>query len=113
MRMGSDLPAWKKVFLRNGLIWTAYLSAWGFVAGMFHRPGWPLGFSDTVNTMLTYAVLIPTWIVMAGGGICLYRRILAWQLDQAKRSGKTLGIQGPRWFLSYFLEIDENGQPRP
>ena len=112
MRMGSEGPAWKKVFLRNGLIWTAYLSAWGYVGGMFEGPGWPLGFSDSVNKVLTFAVLVPVWVVMIGGTMSLYRKVFAWQLDQAKRGGKAYRLYGWRWFLSYFLEIDENGRLR-
>jgi hypothetical protein len=110
--MGNEVSAWRKVFLRNGLIWTPYLIVLGIPAGLFDAPGWKFGLSDTMNKVLTFSVLVPVWFAMAGGGMCIFRWNLQWVVKEMDRGGK-LPVMRWRWFWSYFLEVDERYRLRP
>jgi hypothetical protein len=107
------MSAWRKVFLRNGLIWTPYILVWPLLAGEFSGPGWPLGFSDSVDQWLTLLVFLPVWAVMCGGGMCLFRRMVPWVKAEAAEKRRALPTMRWRWFWSYFLEIDEEYRLRP
>lgn len=107
------MSAWRKVFLRCGLIWTPSILALPVLWGEFSAPGWPLGFSDTTNYVLTFAILVPIWVVMVGGGACVFRLMFGSMAEKADEMGKEIWISEPRWFVSYFLEIDEENRLRP
>jgi hypothetical protein len=107
------MSAWRKVFLRNGLIWTAYLSIWLIADGLLKQPGWPFGFSQMTDQVLTLSVLFPAWIVMCGGAICLFRLVAHKMIVEANRRRLPIRFSAPRWFISYFLEIDQENQLRP
>ena len=110
----SKVSAWQKVFLRNGFFWPAYLIAWGFAFGTFPGPGWPLGFSDTINQVLTFTVLSAVWVVMCGGAVCLFRMLAGGMIAEARQKGTPIKWRAaPLWFRSYFLEIDEDNRLRP
>ena len=112
--MGNEMSAWWKVFLRNGLIWTPYVLAWPLLTGEFSGPGWPLGYSETMKKVGTFVILLPTWFMMVGGTFCLFRVVLREMIRDARRMGfGDRRLTGPRWFLSYFLEIDEENRLRP
>jgi hypothetical protein len=95
------MSAWRKVFLRNGLVWTPYLLAWLLLAGEF---------SGNLGALL---YLVPIWVALIGGGMCLFRRIVQWMTSEAAQRGKELPSKRWRWFWSYFLEIDEGYRLRP
>lgn len=107
------MSAWRKVFLRCGLIWTPYILAVPWLMGMFDVPGWPLGFSETTNYVLTSSILIPAWVVMCGGGGCLFRLMIGRMRKIADETGQEMWVSGPQWFNSYFFEVDEDFRLRP
>jgi hypothetical protein len=105
------MSAWRKVFLRNGLFMTACLTALGFLLGSFPGQGWPFGLSETMNQVLTFAVLIPVWFAMLGGGMCFFRWMLP-RVATGPQKGRILPVRGPRWLVSYLLEVDVNKRLR-
>ncbi len=107
------MSAWSKVFLRNGLIWTAYMAAWAFAAGQFSEPGWPLGFSETANKVATFLIVVHVWVVMLGGAMCVFRLMIQSMTTKAAEQGKKAPAMRWRWFWSYFLEVDEEYRLRP
>ncbi len=107
------MSVWRKVFLRNGLIWTAYLCAWMIPLGVFQQSGWPFGLSDQVNKVLTFTILIPTWVAMNGGGMCVFRGMVNWISSEAARKGNKMPKMRQRWIWSFFLEVDEEFRLRP
>ena len=117
MRMGSEVSAWLKVFLWNGLIWPPYILGLAFLVGVFPpsegSAAWPLGFSHEVNMAIAFSLTGLAFVVTTGGGMCVFRRMVRWIASEAARTGKKLPAMRWRWFWSYFLEVDEDYRLRP
>jgi hypothetical protein len=111
--MGSEVSAWRKVFLRNGLIWTAYMVVIWAASGTLSQPGWPLGFSETANGVVTFVAHFAICVVLTGAAACIFRQQVRWITSLAAEKGKRLPAMRWRWFWSYFLEIDEGYRLRP
>ena len=102
------MSAWQRVFLRNGLIWPPYILASNFLLSSYLEKG-RFGPSE----LMFNVVIAPVWILMAGGGMCVFRPMVQWITTEAAEKGKKMPAMRWRWLWSFFLEVDKDYRLRP